>query len=194
MALCCLIINWNWSDKFVINWYLSIPLRFKYAATLPCEIWMLVNWRQSEICINKSQGSVSPVRSTLVGQTRNVVQPVRRPNNTSQTSTFLRSDVKINTSKHRTYLLLCTQFEYSYVISLFILMLVVCFTLFFLLCSWLLISSLISSALLWHTLYRANIQYFTRVRSLVMTSVLKISKDELRAAVCSMHIRSEMLY
>jgi len=78
---------------------------------------MLVNWRQSEICINKSQGSVSPVRATLVGQTRNVVQPVRRPNNTSQTSTFLRSDVKINTSKHRTYLLLCTQFEYSYVIS-----------------------------------------------------------------------------
>jgi len=42
--------------------YLNVPPHLKYVATLPCEIWMSENWRQSEMCIvinNKWQGSIA---------------------------------------------------------------------------------------------------------------------------------------
>ena len=63
--------NINWFSKFfttrltgefVTNSYLNIPLHIKYVATLPCKIWMLEKWRQSEICIvinEKSQDSTA---------------------------------------------------------------------------------------------------------------------------------------
>ena len=41
---------------------LNIPPRLKHVATLPCEIWMSLKCRQSEICIvinDKSQGSIA---------------------------------------------------------------------------------------------------------------------------------------
>jgi len=50
------------SEKFATDWYLNIPPYPKYVATLPCEIWMSVNWWQPEICIvinDKSQGSIA---------------------------------------------------------------------------------------------------------------------------------------
>ena len=50
------------SGKFATNSYLNIPPHHKYVATLPCEIWMTENWRQSEMCIvmdDKSQGSIA---------------------------------------------------------------------------------------------------------------------------------------
>jgi len=48
------------TGKFATNSYLNIPPHLKYVATLPCEMWMSISWRQSEICdvINdKSQGN-----------------------------------------------------------------------------------------------------------------------------------------
>ena len=36
------------SGKFATNSRLNIPPHLKYVATLPCEIWMSENWRQSE--------------------------------------------------------------------------------------------------------------------------------------------------
>jgi len=48
------------SDKFATKLYLNIPQHLKYVAILPCEMWMSVTWRQSEIYIvinDKSQGS-----------------------------------------------------------------------------------------------------------------------------------------
>jgi len=39
------------SDKFATNSYLNIPPHLKHVATLPCEIWMSENWRQSETYI-----------------------------------------------------------------------------------------------------------------------------------------------
>jgi len=39
------------SVKFAANSYLNISSHLKYVATLPCEIWMPENWRQSEIYI-----------------------------------------------------------------------------------------------------------------------------------------------
>ena len=50
------------TGKFATNSYLNIPAHLKYVATLPCEIWMLENWQQSEICIvinDKSQDSTA---------------------------------------------------------------------------------------------------------------------------------------
>ena len=50
------------TGKFATKSYLNIPPRLKYVATLPCEIWMLENWQQSEICIvinDKSQDSTA---------------------------------------------------------------------------------------------------------------------------------------
>jgi len=50
------------SDKFATDWYLDSPPHLKYVATLFCETWMSVKWRQWEICIvinDKSQGSIA---------------------------------------------------------------------------------------------------------------------------------------
>ena len=50
------------TSKFATNSYLNIPPHPIYVATLPCEIWMSVNWRQCEICIvinDKSQDSTA---------------------------------------------------------------------------------------------------------------------------------------
>ena len=49
------------TSKFATKSCLNILLNLKYVATLPCEIGMSENWRQSEICIvinDKSQDSV----------------------------------------------------------------------------------------------------------------------------------------
>jgi len=48
--------------KFATNLHLHIPPDFKYVVTLPCEIWMSVNWRQSEICSDQWCSHTSGVR------------------------------------------------------------------------------------------------------------------------------------
>ena len=48
--------------KFATKSSFTVPPHPKYVSTLPGEIWMSENWRQSEICIvinDKSQGSVA---------------------------------------------------------------------------------------------------------------------------------------
>jgi len=50
------------SSNFATNACLYIPPRIEHVATLPCEIWMSENWRQSEMCIvvnDKWQGSIA---------------------------------------------------------------------------------------------------------------------------------------
>ena len=39
------------AGKFATKSYLNILLHLKHVATLPCELPMSENWRQSEICI-----------------------------------------------------------------------------------------------------------------------------------------------
>ena len=56
--------RWQTNGKFATNSYLNISPHLKYVTTLPCEIWMTENCRQSEICrpivINdKSQDSTT---------------------------------------------------------------------------------------------------------------------------------------
>jgi len=49
------------SGKFATDWCLNIPPHLTYVATLPCETWMLENWRPPEICIainDKSQACI----------------------------------------------------------------------------------------------------------------------------------------
>jgi len=50
------------SGKFAMKSYLNIPPHLKNVATLPCEIRISENWRQSEIRIvtnEKSQGNIA---------------------------------------------------------------------------------------------------------------------------------------
>ena len=50
------------TGKFATKSNFTIPQYPKNVSALPCEIWMLENWRQSVICIvinDKSQGSTA---------------------------------------------------------------------------------------------------------------------------------------
>jgi len=59
--MACLQHTHGLIDKFAKTRVYMMPPHHKYVATLRCETWMSVNWRQSKICIvinDKSQASI----------------------------------------------------------------------------------------------------------------------------------------